>query len=303
MLNFSQYSPGKLLLKFNQTFGHGLGVAWYRDWVRPRILSASPVTGLSDATAEVHVLTSCTDWQNLIWALKSFYYFSGRQYCLVIHEDGTLGDEALGHLQRIFPDARIIRRAEADAAVLPSLAGYPRALHLRSSNKLSLKLFDFRHYLNAERMILLDSDVLFFAPPTVLLNRIDAADYRWNTVNADVDSAFTVDPAVVLEQCGFAMLERFNSGLGLIHKSSIQLDWIEAFLDLPDIMGHFWRIEQTLFALCSSKFGAELLPAEYDVYLTKGLERRPSRHYVGAVRHLMYGEGMHRLVSTTPILR
>ncbi len=92
------------------------------------------------------------------------------------------------------------------------------------------------------------------------------------------------------------MIDRFNSGLGLIQRDSLRLDWIEEFLGVPGILGHFWRIEQTLFALCSSRFGVELLPPEYDVYLARGLGNRPSRHYVGAIRHLMYREGMPRLV-------
>jgi hypothetical protein len=50
-----------------------------------------------------------------------------------------------------------------------------------------------------------------------------------------------------------------NSGLGLTHRDSIR--WDEEFLALPDILnGHFWRIEQTPFALCSSRHGVELLP-------------------------------------------
>ncbi len=56
--------------------------------------------------------------------------------------------------------------------------------------------------------------------------------------------------------------------------------------------GHFWRIEQTIFALISARWGGELLPEEYRVYLDVPLGPRPFRHYVGAIRHLMYGQGI-----------
>jgi hypothetical protein len=59
--------------------------------------------------------------------------------------------------------------------------------------------------------------------------------------------------------------------------------------------GHFWRIEQTLYALCASRFGVELLPDDYRVFLDGTLEDRPFRHYVGAVRDRMYTEGVRRL--------
>ena len=58
----------------------------------------------------------------------------------------------------------------------------------------------------------------------------------------------------------------------------------------------FGRIEQTLFALCSSRYGVELLPEAYDVHLDEGI-RGPVRHYVGAVRQQMYGEGIRRLLT------
>ena len=83
-------TPGAIWLRANQKYGHGLRVAWYRDVVRPRILSTPPITGTTDKRCEIHVLTSKEDWLNLIWTLKSFYIASGRRYALCIHEDGSL---------------------------------------------------------------------------------------------------------------------------------------------------------------------------------------------------------------------
>ena len=88
-----------------------------------------------------------------------------------------------------------------------------------------------------------------------------------NSVNPDVSSAYTLEPETVKLACGIEMPQRFNSGLGLIHRESLRFDWIEEFLALPGILGHFWRIEQTIYALCSSRFGDDLLPEEYAVRL------------------------------------
>jgi hypothetical protein len=241
------------------------------------------------------VLTSNADCLNLIWALKSFYAASGRHYALCIHDDGTLAPAQASALAALFPEARIISKTEAEAGVLPTLTAYPRCQEFRRTNHLSPKVFDFVHYLQSDRMLLLDSDVLFFREPTELLRRIEDQGYRKNSVNADVASAYTVSPKAALEIAQVNLIERFNSGLGLIHRDSLRLDWLEEFLALPEILGHFWRIEQTLFALCSSRYGVELLPKEYDVHLTGGLDGAPSRHYVGAIRHLFYREGIRKL--------
>lgn len=290
-------SLGAIALEFRQRYEYGFTVAHFRDAVRPRILKTRPIYDTTDKTCEIHVYTSAKDWLNLMWALKSFYRASERHYALCIHDDGTLSEENTLTLRQHFPQARVIGRKVADSYVLPRLTHYPRCLDFRRTNHLSPKVFDFSMYLESDRMLLLDSDVLFFEEPIALLKRIEDPNYQLNTVNGDTASAFTVDPSVVKTQCGFDVVERFNSGLGLIHKPSINLDWIEEFLELPGIIGHFWRIEQTLYALFSSKFGTELLPSAYDVHLEGGIGGSPSRHYVGAIRHLMYGEGMQRLVK------
>ncbi|PSB20035.1 hypothetical protein C7B61_05145 [filamentous cyanobacterium CCP1] len=290
-------SLGSIALKIRQKYQHGLGTAYYRDTVRQRILQTKPIANTTDRTCEIHVLTYEKDWLNLIWALKTFYHYSDRRYALCIHDDGTLTEDNRATLHYHFPDARIIDRPSADRFVLETLQAHPRCLEFRKTNHLSPKVFDFAAYLETDRMLLLDSDVLFFAEPAALLQRIEDPDYKLNTVNGDVASAYTVDPTIVREKCGVELIDRFNSGLGLIHKDSLNLDWIEEFLGLPDIIGYFWRIEQTLYALFSCRYGAELLPPEYDVHLEGGIGDSPSRHYVGKIRHLMYSEGIQRLVK------
>ncbi|AFY37242.1 hypothetical protein Lepto7376_0847 [[Leptolyngbya] sp. PCC 7376] len=290
-------SLGSLRLKFQEKFGHGLSVAYYRDIVRPKILGTRPITETTDTSCELHVMTSQRDWLNLMWSIKSFYVYSGRQYGLCIHDDGSLTSEMLAAFCYHFPNARVIERHEADAFVLPQLKDYPNCLKFRETNHLSPKVFDFRAYLNADRMLLFDSDLIFFAEPKELLERIENPEYKLNSVNGDVSNAYTIDPAVVKEKAGFEVINRFNSGLGLIHKESLNLDWLEEFLQLPDAIGHFWRIEQTMYALCSSKFGTELLPKTYDVHLEGDRGQDASRHYVGAIRHLMYSEGIKQLAK------
>lgn len=294
-------SPGSLLLKFRMTFGHGIKVAYWRDIVRKRILSTPPVTGNTDTTCEIHVLSSELDWLNLFWMLKSFYFNSGKQYALCIHDDGTMSDQACEAIAQHFPDSRFIRRQEADAHIVPLLEQYPRCKAFREmkENNLSLKIFDFSVYARSERIFIIDSDVLFFEAPQVIIERIEDPNYLKNSVNEDCKTAFSAPIEVLSEATGLTLQEGYNSGLGLIHKESMNWNWIEEFLSIPTItQGHHWRIEQTLYMLFSSKWGTELLPKEYQVYVEEGTKPGiPSRHYVGEVRHLMYSEGFKKLVE------
>jgi hypothetical protein len=284
----------RLRLKYQ----HGIRTAYNRDFVRKRILSSRPFDSTDDHRCEIHVLTSHSDWLNLIWALKSFYYFSQRNYALCIHEDGSLSEDSLAALSFHFPRSRIIRRKEADTRVDRELMNFPRSQAFRRANLLAPKVFDFVSYLAADRMLLFDSDLLFFAHPTALLQRIEDKSYVVNTFNSDVKDAYAVDRDAAA-RAGYKLHPCVNSGLGLVHKTSVCWSWTEEFLAIPQILdGHMWRIEQTLFALCSSRFGVELLPDEYRVRLEPGIGSLPLRHYVGAIRHLMYKEGIARLNRT-----
>jgi hypothetical protein len=293
-----RYTPGALWLRFHQTFGRGPRVAWYRDAVRPSILSTPPIENTIDKTCEVHVLTCADDWLNLVWTLKSFYIASGRRYALCIHDDGSLGSDAFKALGEHFPAARIIPRAQADARLAEELRGFPLSHQFRNTNVLAPKVFDFMAFLTSDRMAIFDSDLLFFSEPTIYLQRIEDYTYRYNTFNADDSFGYTVVPERVREMIGHPLAPLVNTGFGLVHRNSIRWDWTEEFLALPGILdGKVWEVEQTIIALCSSRYGVELLPDEYSLRLEPGLGARCFRHYVGFIRHLMYSEGIARLAK------
>jgi len=294
---------GKILLQARKSMNGGLRTSWYREVVRLRILDTKPIVGTSDFSCEVHVYTSEADWLNLIWALKTLYYFSKRKWALTIHLDGSLLPTSIQTLRKHFPDARLIDKAKADNTVLPGLLAFPNCHHFRSTNLLAPKVFDFFHYLKSDKMILLDSDVLFFSEPKDLVEKVENPAYRLNCFNADISSAYTVTPEVVGEKLGFGIMPRINSGLAIIHRQSFVLSDIEQYLSLPGIYSHFWRIEQTIYALLSSRFGAELLPQPYDVRLGSDKGLSVCRHYVGEIRHLLYGEGIRHLSRNSPLLQ
>jgi hypothetical protein len=291
-------SLGSFFLKCRLTYGHGLRVHRYRDRLRPRILGTPPIEEIGrDSAAEIHVLTREDDWLNLVWTLKSFYLVTDRRYPLCVHDDGTMSPEATAQLRAHFPGMRLIETGRSDEEVVAVLEDYPLCQVFRRQFKLARKVFDFIHYLDNERMLLIDSDVLFFKPPEVLLQRIEDPTYRCNSLNRDISTAYTVDAATVRDYLNIEMEERINSGLGLIHRDSMPFSRIEDLLTVPGVIGHYWRIEQTLYALCGMLHGYEALPPEYDVYRGPGLGNRASRHYVGEIRLLFYKEGIARLLD------
>jgi hypothetical protein len=291
------FTPGRLAYLLKTKYRHGLRTAWYRDVVRSRILKTPPPDVPADTRCEIHVLTSEDDWLNLVWVVRTFEFYSERRYPLCIHDDGTLRPRSLEKLRATLPHAKIILRPEADARMEEVLAPFPRCRELRATNKLAPKVFDFAAFLESDRMILLDSDILFIDKPRAMLRVLDNPDCKINMLTCDWQPGYTIDQDSLRPMLGFYCRERMNSGLGLVHRGSLRIEWIEEFLTLPDILSHPHQVEQTLIALCSAKFGVDVLPYEYDVYMGPRRPGVPCRHYTGPIRHLMYREGIPQLLK------
>lgn len=266
------------------------------DRLRHQILTASPTPKLDDDAAEVHVITSKTDWLNALWGLFSFYRLSGERYRLCVHEDGSLEEAEFNAIRRIFPGCRIISEKEAQATVIPWLKNFPRCQLMRKLRFISQKEFDFNYYLEAEIGILFDSDLLFFRRPDFVCDELIKDRRAGNWVNRDVEPGLSIPSPDIERKFGFSVPSLYNTGWGTWHRGSIRNEDLEGFLEDFQVLDHPWRFEQTLHALSSGKtVGAYLLPEEYDVYWGPIKEKPVMRHYVGAIRHLMYSEGIRRL--------
>lgn len=292
-------TPGRILYLFKQKFGHGLTTAYYRDIVRKNILHTQPCLTDSTNAVEVHTLTSSNDVLNTLWSLKSFYFYSKKQYSLCIHDDGSLKSTDIELFQEHFPNARIIRRDFANQVTSEKLKGFPYLSKWRNENPFALKAVDFVTFANSDRVISLDSDILFFDAPNVLLERVDTPEYLFNTLNKDWRYGYSPELEDLQANVNFDVIPLINSGLGLIHSKSIVYEQLEKYLQIPGITSHPYggRSEQALFALSCCQFGFEFLPEDYDVHLNKTPINVPCRHYVSPIRHMMYGEGIKRLVK------
>ena len=286
---------GKLAYRLKSTFRYGVRVAYYRDVIRPRILESGSIATGAPGSGDVHVLTSADDFLNCLWSLASFFRQSGPVVGLCVHDDGSLEQYHIDKIKNLFPAARVITRQEADDRMVSILAEYPRCLAFRRSHNLALKLLDFQEFMAGERYMLLDSDILFFSKPDELVRRVVDESNLLNSFNRGEKSAYTIEPELLDERLRVRVPRRLNSGLGVVQKQSIPYARIEDFLAFDGIHSHSWRVEQTLFAMCSAVYGVDLLPEEYDVYFGPKRTGTPSRHYVGPIRHLMYGEGVRRL--------
>lgn len=249
---------------------------------------------LNSAPVSLHMVLSQRMLHMGMLALRSLEFHSGRLWAPIIHEDGSLTDADIAELKRQFPDARVIRRPEANAELDKVLADLPACREYRQKHNWFLKNFDTWHYAPHDRYIVIDSDIVFFRRPEQLLRWVDEGDDSlW--LMEDTNEKYCMPREEIEALMGLSLWHKVNSGLDLMPKKAFDLALAEKFLSLCGPKSrHFQFLEQTYFAVAGSVWGrGGTLPREYEI--SWGNFRRRDgicRHYVGPFKNdLLWVEG------------
>jgi hypothetical protein len=133
-----------------------------------RVLSTPPLRCNPEARVEVHTLTAHHHLTMYLTAIKSLLRFHD-DVAVVVHDDGSLDADDRARLRGHVPGIRLIARAVADAEMNALLAARPCSRRLRETVVNALELFDNIILARTERLVNLNSDVLFVAEPTELI--------------------------------------------------------------------------------------------------------------------------------------
>jgi hypothetical protein len=247
-----------------------------------------------------HCLTSHDHLLLAICSAKSLNLAMEEPLPWVFHDDGSLTRDDGRLLCDSFPGCRLVERSVADQAFL---AEDLRVLgQARQKSVLLLKLADLRLFARCERVLYVDSDIVFFSRPDALIRAI--AD-NTNYFTRDIATAYVATLETLETITGIRPLERVNSGIFVINRSDIGLDVLAERLSQLNVVSgtnailYNHLIEQTLVSLMAtaSAAGAAHLPPEYDLYLGRGLQNAVCRHYVGVIRELFELEGLDALLT------
>ncbi len=279
-------------LQLRELQREGVVNALVRRKIQRRILGTKPVFTESGGECEVRVLTWRRDWINCIWALKTFYLHSGQSFALYIHDGGLLSKQ-VRELKCHFPNAQIVSLSSGEERTLAAMKGrnLVRSIAYRRTNITTKKLFDFYLLSKAERIISIDSDIVFFRNPVELV--FPSTECRTNVYNRDMMDNYSIPCDEIMSVFGIAVPPRVNSGLNSVWRDSIAFGEIEEWLNYPPLFENRWVTEQTLHAMCSAVFGLALLPSTYSVGTLPGLEEDfVCKHYPSEPRRWLYREGM-----------
>ena len=249
----------------------------------PSLLIRSKPQNLPEMPVEVHMLVGARTWLMALWAARSYQFSTGLLWNFVFQDDGTLTQRQMDGLKNLFPLCVVKPRSTADVKMESLLEKWPSCLKARQKHIMFMKMFDPLFYSDADRFILLDSDILFFEKPQEILDWA-VGDNPQFLFDPDVKNSYSIPVHELEVHFGVKMLEHANAGLAMIPRRRVDLDVVEEYLIRfeKESMHDLW-LEQTAYALLASMSkGSALLPDTYEISF--GSRRNlgcVARHYVG----------------------
>lgn len=230
-----QAGLGKLALKlFYQPLGR-LQTCWKEGgpWQQARTeegrrameIAASklpPPHFTTDNPITLHLLTGQRFWYQTLFCLYSFSQQSKRPLAPVIYDDGTLSKTTFQEISRLFPMSRLVTQVETMDKLetyLPQ-SSFP-FLRDRWQNYPNIrKLIDI-HLGQSGWKLVLDSDLLFFGRPDLILSWIDNPTQPLHAI--DVQESYGYSRQLMESLTGTSLSFRLN--VGLCGLKSEELDW------------------------------------------------------------------------------
>lgn len=266
-----------------------------KDYFAPRAVARRENLPQDSSGVSLHMVVGHDMLGMGMLALRSFEFHTRRRWSPRIHDDGTLTDSDRKVLARHFPDSVVISRSQADREVPAGLEAFPSCREHRQRHHWFLKVFDTRHYAPGDRYMILDSDIVFFRRPGVVLDWIDGeSDEMW--VMEDEREKYSHPREEIESAMVVVMLESVNSGLDLVPKAAADLAVVDGFLEsCAQTARQYAFLEQTIFGLWVSMWrkGGLLSRRQYEISWNnfRGSEA-VCRHYIGPAKNdALYVEG------------
>lgn len=233
------------------------------------------------APLALHLLTGKRFWYQTAFCLWTIARHTGRPVAPVIYDDGTLLPTQQVRLAELFPTARFIPRdtsIERLETHLPA-ARYP-FLRERWQNYPNIRKLIDPHLAQSGWKLVIDSDLLFFRRPELLVNWLDAPAHPLHAV--DCLTSYGYSRELMRSLAGHPIAELVNVGLTGLNSSELDWDRLEHWTrTLIERERTNYYLEQALIAMLVA--GRECTTAPADDYVT--LPRHPEATECRAVMH------------------
>jgi len=239
-----------------------------------------------------------------LFCARSLVVVAGFMPRFEFFDDGSLTRSQSALLLQHFPTARVVSTTEALDQLdrcLPR-AEFPTLRKARDHSFFMCKLLDLRVGFSGPSLYL-DSDMLFFAPPTELLAWLRSPVGELH-MSAPGSNPYVDTVEVLNRDLGLSLPRGLNAGILALDDSTIDWHALERAASLlgPIRIAHKWA-EQTLSAWLLARPSAHALdPATYRVCASRADltgDRPVLRHYVHKAKHPYVASEWKRVVAFT----
>ena len=247
--------------------------------------SLPELSGLNGpAPLELHVLTGRRFWYQTTFCLWTFARHSGRSLRPIIYDDGSLSEQFSAPLARLFPNVRFVSQEEIIDRLdvhLP-VARYPALRESWINYPNIRKLIDV-HVGQSGWKLVIDSDLLFFRRPSLLIEWLDSPTQPLHAVDCATSYGYT--RPLLDSLAGAPVAELVNVGLTGLDGSELDWEKLEYWVrTLIQRERTTYYLEQALVAMLIAGRVCNIAPATDYVTLPRPPEARECRavmhHYV-----------------------
>jgi hypothetical protein len=247
---------------------------------------ASPFKLNPGADTQIHSLLCSRDFAQYILAMKSFLRFH-ENISIMVHDDGTLTKRQKKTLKKVFPGAVIIDKDYAERVMEERLRSYPYCRQFRAARIHMKQVFDFQEFCNRNKMIILDSDTLFFEYPKEVIDWIRAENRGILYVYEEKPYVASINNKAItqIEGSPFKFAQNLCGGFVCCYSDIFSLGLIESyckyvFENCDMTAGRYYA--QGIVALCvgMSGYRAKILSGKYQNPPDFSQDKHPLfRHY------------------------
>ena len=236
------YRLGLRLMKYLRKSYNGVLLA-YNKVLQVILIPKTPVASCaSHGRPEIHSLVCHRHKYNYILTIKSFLRFYN-DVAVIVHDDGSLTKKDKRTIKEHIKNINIIDRDYADAKIDTILDRYPNCRRYRDRCVNALQLFDYMLLCESDKIVSLDSDILFFKKPDTLIDWLRDGK---NIIHSWEEEPFGTKEFLAeinLDDC-FAPV---NIGLLCFFKETMNLDLLEQILSKIKIFD--WCTSQQILTI------------------------------------------------------
>jgi hypothetical protein len=242
---------------------------------------------IDNRNLEIHTVLCGRDVPYLLWSLYSLFAHLPFRCPVHVHSDGTIDSRQRALISESFPGINIIEIEESTKMVDPLLVGYPSLHRFRHESFYGLKLLDV--CLSAKSpVLLLDSDILFFSPPTEIVGSLPFVSDGGFVFNCEFDNP-RYWKLPILQGKFPEVIGGLNSGLLLFNPGVVcKLPELEEIVSwMRECRESLPRVdEQTVYAILAGRYPSRALSSLYCTISKPSLPEKDlvSRHYHSDLR-------------------